>query len=517
MIRQQTKNITLKMLKQKPNLTFWFFIAMSRVCRCHEINTMINPNEDSKLVMQPIDYLSPRRIRKRFVVFDTDKQPSNNQDATTDMAVRNEWNENRHHNHSDFHGNHSRGSKLHDNTKHREQKFAKKRTLTMAKEEMNRQKEDKNRHMKGSELDYEVLEYVIMKNNLQNSFPSLLVPTNRPSSSAHLPTATPVVGTNTPTLMLTSSEPTVSVDTTPTANPEFYETEEPTSITPTILEPSLEPYTDEPSSSDYATIKPTISHIDDNTFIPTSSPTSDTKKGNTESPTSPLTTEATDANTAVPTFSPTPFSLSFFPTYGGTYSPTFSTYYPTYGTYVPTLDGTHAPTSRQFDNLWSPNRICPSNLARSEGLRDDLTLYYEVIRYVEDSSTNGGVFCVKLEYDAEGWLGFGFSSGGEMIGSTAVIGLPNDEDSTSNPGKYGLDGKTESLVVVMDAAHQTLRDATIRQDNGITIMEFGKLLIEDDEEPLVVPGENTFIYSASTSNELGYHGLKRGSIILYLE
>jgi len=508
-----------RMSAPKSNPVFWFFLATTRLCRCHEINTMLELEEDSlgdNFLRRPIEYQSPRRIRKRFVVFDTDNLQSFNQDALTHKVMNNKWND-EHLNHRDFHGNRSRGSKNQNNTKSQDHKFAHYRTLTIAKEEeMNKKRVKKNGHVKGSELDSEVLDYVIRNSDLQQSYPPLSVPTYRPSSSAQLPTATPLDESNNPTLTMTSTEPTISVGDSPTVNPE-YKTEEPTSLTPTTFGSSLEPYTNKPSSTGNAMIKPTISPVDDVKALPTSSPTSDTTKGVTESPTSPPTTAATDENTAIPTFLPTPLSLSFFPTYSGTYSPTFSTYYPTYGTYAPTLEGTYEPTLSQVDNLPSSNRFCPSNLARSEVLRDDLTLYYEFIHDEAKDSGNGGVLCVRLEYDSQGWLGFGFSSGGEMVGSTAVIGLPNYKDSVANPGKYSLDGKTDSLVVPMDAAQQTLRDATIRQDNGMTMMEFGKLMIEDDEEPLVVPGENTFIYSASANNELGYHGFKRGSITVYLE
>lgn len=509
-----------KMSAPKSNPVFWFFLAITRVCRCHEINKMLEPEEDSlgnNFLMRPIQYQSPRRIRKRFVVFDTDNLQSFKQDAFTHKAImNNKWND-EHQNHRDFHGNLSSGSKNKNKTKHQYHKVRHDRTLTMAKEgETNIKKANKNGHAKGSELDGEVLDYVIRNSDLQQSYPPLSVPTYRPSSSVQLPTATPLGESNNPTLTVISIEPTISVGDSPTVNPD-YKTEEPTSLIPTTLGPSLEPYTNKPSSSENAMIKPTISPIDDVKALPTFSPTSDTTKGVTEIPTSPPTTAATDANTAIPTFLPTPLSLSFFPTYSGTYSPTFSTYYPTYGTYAPTTEGTYEPTLSQVDNLPSSNRFCPSNLARSEVLMEDLTLYYEVIHDEAIDSENGGVLCVRLEYDSQGWLGFGFSSGGEMVGSTAVIGLPDYKDSITNPGKYSLDGKTDSLVVPMDTAQQTLRDATIRQDNRMTMMEFGKLLIEDDEQPLVVPGENTFIYSASANNELGYHGFKRGSITVYLE
>ena len=128
----------------------------------------------------------------------------------------------------------------------------------------------------------------------------------------------------------------------------------------------------------------------------------------------------------------------------------------------------------------------------------------------------GLVFCSELAYEGEGWLGLGISETGDMIGSTAVIGLPDSNDVT-NPGLYSLDGKTNSLVRLLPPDEQTLLGSSIVQEDGVTVMRFAKLIDESSEDFIInVPGVTTFIYAASDSNQFGYHGMKRGSVTLVL-
>jgi hypothetical protein len=149
--------------------------------------------------------------------------------------------------------------------------------------------------------------------------------------------------------------------------------------------------------------------------------------------------------------------------------------------------------------------ICPMNLRKSESLLDDLTLHYDVV---------GDNLCIRLEYDNEGWIGLGFSSSyGKMVGSTAVIGIPDVKEGTTNPAYYALDGMVESMITPLpESQQQTLQEATILQDQGLTVLTFAKSLIDDDH---IGMGENTFIFAAANYNQFGYHD-KRGSVTLYL-
>ena len=158
----------------------------------------------------------------------------------------------------------------------------------------------------------------------------------------------------------------------------------------------------------------------------------------------------------------------------------------------------------------SPNP-CSDNLSKKESLFDDLTLRYDIV-----VDNDRQVFCSELQYDGEGWLGFGVSETGDMIGSTAVIGLPGNDDPTI-PNLYSLDGKTNSLVKLLPEEEQTLLGARITQVDGMTVLKFAKYIDEpDDDFAIKVPGVTTFIYTAADNNEFGYHGMKRGSVSLVL-
>lgn len=159
----------------------------------------------------------------------------------------------------------------------------------------------------------------------------------------------------------------------------------------------------------------------------------------------------------------------------------------------------------QCEEKASTDAICPINLRKSESLLDDLTLHYDVV---------GDNLCIRLEYENEGWIGLGFSSpDGRMVGSTAVIGIPDMKEGTSNPAYYALGGMVDSMITPLPESKQnTLQEATILQDRGLTIMTFAKSLIDDEH---ISVGENTFIFAAAKYNHFGYHD-KRGSVTLYL-
>jgi hypothetical protein len=160
--------------------------------------------------------------------------------------------------------------------------------------------------------------------------------------------------------------------------------------------------------------------------------------------------------------------------------------------------------------LRSASSLCPDALSKSESLFDDLTLSYEVISVDERQ-----VFCSELVYEGEGWLGLGTSkeNNGEMIGSTAVIGVP-DYEETINPGLYSLDGKTNLLVKLLPEEEQTLLSSGIVQSDGVTVLRFA--IYMDDENFTFQDDVTTFIFAAADSNEFAYHGMRRGSVSIDL-
>jgi len=114
---------------------------------------------------------------------------------------------------------------------------------------------------------------------------------------------------------------------------------------------------------------------------------------------------------------------------------------------------------------------------------------------------------IELEYAGEGWVGMAFSEDGQMVPSTAVIGLPDD----NTVAKHALTERSAAGVTAIDSS--TLTNAAISQANGVTILTFTKPLVEADE-PTVVVGDNLIIWAVGqdSGNTLGYHGFDaRGS------
>jgi hypothetical protein len=122
---------------------------------------------------------------------------------------------------------------------------------------------------------------------------------------------------------------------------------------------------------------------------------------------------------------------------------------------------------------------------------------------------------VELVYEGQGWISLGFSQRGRMTGSYAVIGLPDQPVSATNPGKYYLGGETVNAVRLMPDAQQTLTDTSLMQNATHTSLSFTKPLAEVGELAISATAQNTFIYATGFSNQLGLHN-NDGSISLVL-
>jgi hypothetical protein len=148
-----------------------------------------------------------------------------------------------------------------------------------------------------------------------------------------------------------------------------------------------------------------------------------------------------------------------------------------------------------------------SDLDAMVQLTPKISFHWKVNQDVEPPTMTG-----LLHYDGEGWMGFGLSENGRMIGSTAVIGYPD----SGMVSKFGLQDKQVSAIVPLSNA-QTLTDTSIIQEGGTTQLRFTKLLDEENDEPVILPAAlNTFIFAAGSSNALGYHE-HRGSFRVNLE
>jgi hypothetical protein len=113
---------------------------------------------------------------------------------------------------------------------------------------------------------------------------------------------------------------------------------------------------------------------------------------------------------------------------------------------------------------------------------------------------------VELTSDSEGWISMAFTNGlANMIGSEAVIGLPGQPNSLTNPGKYNLNAQQVAGIQLRPDAEQTLINATVTQIDGQTILRFTKLLNEEGEHAIFPFKENTFLYAYGSGNNLAQH------------
>merc|ERR1712151_113406 len=105
--------------------------------------------------------------------------------------------------------------------------------------------------------------------------------------------------------------------------------------------------------------------------------------------------------------------------------------------------------------------------------KSDLTLHYKL---------SDGTFNAHMEYKGRGYVSWGVSSDGMMVPGDAIIGLPDEANSQTNPGKYSMLSKTLAGVKLMD--NQNLMNSVISQDTAFTNLTFTKFLVEDsnDEE-----------------------------------
>lgn len=117
-----------------------------------------------------------------------------------------------------------------------------------------------------------------------------------------------------------------------------------------------------------------------------------------------------------------------------------------------------------------------------------------------DQIAAGGVMMARLEYEGEGWVAFGISPDGKMVGSEAIIAVPPND-----PAKYALEQYAVTGLIKAAEDKQTLIGASVKQENGVTVMEFGKLLKEEGELEYILNADNTFIWAVGGQNELSYH------------
>lgn len=139
-----------------------------------------------------------------------------------------------------------------------------------------------------------------------------------------------------------------------------------------------------------------------------------------------------------------------------------------------------------------------------EGLLEGTTLDYVV--NLGDARA-GGQDTVTISYSVpkESWIAIGFSPNGQMVGSEAVIGLPD----AGSVLKYGMSAQLNAGVQPLPDNQQTLIETSITQVGGETVLTFTKILDEAGEIPIVL-GTNTLLGAYGFDNSLNFHE-SRGS------
>jgi len=135
---------------------------------------------------------------------------------------------------------------------------------------------------------------------------------------------------------------------------------------------------------------------------------------------------------------------------------------------------------------------------------DSVPISMKYVVTVDEQSPNRGIFSAEVIFEGVGWVALAISGDGLMVPSLAVIGLPDEAISESNPGKYDLSSR--SLAGVNLADSQTILNGNIEQNETHTVLSFQKFLEEEGDNLLIDPeGTNFFLVAAGSSNDLGFH------------
>ena len=115
------------------------------------------------------------------------------------------------------------------------------------------------------------------------------------------------------------------------------------------------------------------------------------------------------------------------------------------------------------------------------------------------------ILSIRVTFDGQGWLGFGVSDVGGMVGSSAVLGvITNETTLTGDAHHYNLTFEDNAPGYEL-FDEQTLLDATVTQNENGTVLTFTRLLDDDYGLPVNGSGLNYFIVAHGEDNNLGYH------------
>lgn len=119
----------------------------------------------------------------------------------------------------------------------------------------------------------------------------------------------------------------------------------------------------------------------------------------------------------------------------------------------------------------------------------------------------------EVVYAGDAWVAFGWNEDGQMEGTEAIIGKPDDRGA---PGQYHLNGMQKSDVVW--DIEQNLVSSSLVQSGGKTTLKFKRKLDTGDpaDKVLTAGGETTCVYAYGKGNKFEKH-VAKGSVNINLE
>eukprot|EP00752_Nemacystus_decipiens_P003262 g3019.t1 len=122
-----------------------------------------------------------------------------------------------------------------------------------------------------------------------------------------------------------------------------------------------------------------------------------------------------------------------------------------------------------------------------------------------------------VEAEAEEWAAVGFSADGSMVGSDAVIYLPEVDDVS----EHILGSQSVADIFAIPDAEDELTDTGFSQSGGDTIFSFTRYTSPDDSSKMTIPDTPDspiyIIWAEGMDNTFGYHGQEnRGGFLVDL-
>ena len=177
---------------------------------------------------------------------------------------------------------------------------------------------------------------------------------------------------------------------------------------------------------------------------------------------------------------------------------------------TPVASPSSSPTTSQVPSLSPTSDIvstttCVSDVDEYEFM---YSLSNEVTFYWNSTTADSEYMVGRIHTSKKAYVSWAVAPDrrGRMVGSEAIVGLPELPNTYSNPGKYHMVNYFLDGTYLMDDSQQTLMEGShISQDDSGTTLSFVKKLVEVGEVPILPVGENTFSWAIGANNDLNWH------------